>query len=81
MFQIDVYIAKKNYIYRNGGLIPSYDTSAIEQAKKEGRFKETDQDEYVFSAYRSSRVEAMKAAERLAEYENIVVKRMEFIDY
>ena len=81
MFQIDVYTKKKVHTYRNGGIIPKYDEYAIKQAEKEGRVKYMDEEEYAFSAYGSTRVDAMVAVEQLSEYQGIVVSRTEFIDY
>lgn len=81
MFQVEVYTQAKVYTYRNGGIIPKYDEYAIKQAEKDGRFKLIDKEEHVFTAYGSSRLEAMNAVQRLADYYNIKTYRIEFIDY
>jgi hypothetical protein len=68
-------------MYPRGGIIPQYDTYALSEATKTNNYKELDEDELAFTAYGSSRVEAMAAVDRFAEHTKIPIRRVEHIDW
>jgi hypothetical protein len=81
MFEVKAYAYKRVYTYRNGGIIPAYDTYAIEQAIKEGRVKGTTQEEHAFTGYGSTREKALEAVDNLAKYKDIEITHVEFVDW